>query len=156
MPVGHEELTGRSETLRNSEIRRLRVVPHLSSGIVERAKRLFCVGWFARALAFLSLYYPWGQFFFLSRLQPVRINLFQWWNSEGLIYVIFDVFYRTSVINCNMISSCSWWGCKRCSFKWSILLHFKNLKIKIVINMISVITIIDKSRDLFYSIYGFR
>ena len=28
-------------------------------------------------------------------------------------------------------------------------MHIKNLKIKIVINMISVITIIDKSRDLF-------
>ena len=35
-------------------------------------------------------------------------------------------------------------------------LHIKNLKIKIVINMISVISIIDKSRELFYSIYGFR
>ena len=58
MPVGHEELTGRLETLRNSEIRRLQVV---SLGIVERAKRLSCVVWFARALAFLSLYYPWGQ-----------------------------------------------------------------------------------------------
>ena len=37
---------------------RLRVVPHFSSGIVERAKR---VGWFSRALAFRTLYYPWGK-----------------------------------------------------------------------------------------------
>ena len=61
---------------------RLRVVPHLSSGIGERAKRerawkspharksdtphptasrLSRVGWFSRALAFRSLCYPWGQ-----------------------------------------------------------------------------------------------
>ena len=62
---------------------RLRVVPHFSSGIVERAKRerawkstharkgdTFClpprvafsrVGWFSRAHAFCSLYYPWGK-----------------------------------------------------------------------------------------------
>ena len=47
---------------------RLRVVPHFSSRIVERAKRkrawksrvaFSCVGRFSRALAFLSLYYPW-------------------------------------------------------------------------------------------------
>ena len=74
---------------------RLRVVPHFSSGIVERAKRerawkspharkgdtrrgerkmrdphfslspprvaFSRVGWFSRALAFCSLYYPWGK-----------------------------------------------------------------------------------------------
>ena len=69
---------------------RLRVVPHFSSGIVQRAKRerawkspharkgdtrrgerkffslptasrLSRVGWFSRALAFRSLYYPWGK-----------------------------------------------------------------------------------------------
>ena len=50
---------------------RLQVVPHFSSGIVERAKRERTwksphlrkgnthVGWFSRALAFCSLYYPW-------------------------------------------------------------------------------------------------
>ena len=63
--------------------RRLRVVPHFSEGIVERAKRerawkspharkgdtplspprvaFSRVGWFSRALAFCSLYYPWGK-----------------------------------------------------------------------------------------------
>ena len=58
---------------------RLPVFPHFSSGIVERVKRerawkspharkatrgvspLSRVGWFSRALAFRSLYYPWGQ-----------------------------------------------------------------------------------------------
>ena len=58
---------------------RLREVPHFSSGIVERAKRDHAwkstharkgdtprvaysrVGWFSRALAFHSLYYPWGK-----------------------------------------------------------------------------------------------
>ena len=56
---------------------RLRLVPHFSSGIVERAKRVRAwkspharkgdtrrvafsrVGWFSRSLAFRSLYYPW-------------------------------------------------------------------------------------------------
>ena len=59
---------------------RLRVVPHFSSGIVERAKRerawkspharkgdtqppvaFSRVGWFLRALAFRTLYYLWGK-----------------------------------------------------------------------------------------------
>ena len=57
---------------------RLRLVPHFSSRIVERAKRepackspharkgdtrrvaFSRVRWFSRALAFRSLYYPWG------------------------------------------------------------------------------------------------
>ena len=58
----------------------LRVVPHFSSGVAERAKRkrawkspharkgdtrrgerISRVGWFSRALAFCSLYYPWGK-----------------------------------------------------------------------------------------------
>ena len=38
---------------------RLRVVPHFSSGIVERA--FSRVWWFSRALVFRSLYYPWGK-----------------------------------------------------------------------------------------------
>ena len=51
--------------------RRLRVVPHLSSGIVKQAKRERAwkspharkgdMGWFSRALAFRSLYCPWGK-----------------------------------------------------------------------------------------------
>ena len=54
---------------------RLRVVPHFSSGIVGRAKperawtsphapprvAFSRVGWFSRALAFRSPYYPWGK-----------------------------------------------------------------------------------------------
>ena len=84
--VGFEFLTtSSSETknvFQNFQKDRLREVPHLSSGIVERAKRerpwkspharkgdtrhptashLSRVGWFSRALAFRSLYYPWGQ-----------------------------------------------------------------------------------------------
>ena len=51
---------------------RLRVVPHFSSGILERTKlervslspprvAFSRVGWFSRPLAFRSLYYPWGE-----------------------------------------------------------------------------------------------
>ena len=51
---------------------RLRVVPYFFSGIIKQAKRERAwkspharkatrVGWFSRALAFRSLYYPWGK-----------------------------------------------------------------------------------------------
>ena len=69
---------------------RLRVVPHFSSGIVEnlitshdwkatrRPVAFSRVRWFSRALAFRSLYYPWGKMG-TTRSLPARRGFWLAW-----------------------------------------------------------------------------